>query len=110
MTYDEIAARRPNEFAARKADKLGYRYPGGESYADVIERLDPMVLDVERTRGPVLIVAHQAVIRALLGYFLDVPRRDIPHLEVPLHTVIALHPQGPGYRQERFELTEPASQ
>ena len=104
LTYAEIAARRPNEFAARQADKLGYRYPGGESYADVIERLDPMVLDLERTRGPVLLVAHQAIIRSLLGYFLDIPREEIPHVDVPLHTVIALHPHGPGYREERFPL------
>ena len=63
-----------------------------------------MVLDLERTRGPVLLVAHQAIIRSLLGYFLDIPREEIPHVDVPLHTVIALHPHGPGYREERFPL------
>ena len=104
LTYAQIQAQRPEDFAARKADKLSYRYPGGESYAGVIERLDPMVLDIERTSGPVLLVSHQAVIRTLLGYFLAIPRAEIPHLSVPLHTVIALHPVGPGYVEERFPL------
>lgn len=104
LTYAEIAQTRPHEYRARKEDKLRYRYPGGESYTDVLERLDPMVLDLERTREPVLVVAHQAVIRGLLGYFLGVPRAEIPHLSVPLHTVIALQPKGPGFYEERFTL------
>ena len=38
MTYEEIAAKFPVEFAMRDADKLCYRYPNGESYLDVVER------------------------------------------------------------------------
>ena len=38
MTYEEIAAKFPVEFALRDKDKLCYRYPGGESYLDVVER------------------------------------------------------------------------
>jgi len=38
MTYEEIAEKFPVEFALRDADKLCYRYPGGESYLDVVER------------------------------------------------------------------------
>jgi broad specificity phosphatase PhoE len=43
LTYAQIAANRPEEFAARKADKLRYRYPSGESYMDVIQRLEPVI-------------------------------------------------------------------
>ena len=34
----------------RQKDKLNYRYPGpaGESYRDVIERLRPMIVELER--------------------------------------------------------------
>jgi broad specificity phosphatase PhoE len=38
--YDSIARQLPEEFAARAADKLHYRYPRGESYMDVIQRLE----------------------------------------------------------------------
>ena len=37
----------------------GYRYPRGESYLDVFQRLDTIVHELERQRDPVLIIAHQ---------------------------------------------------
>ena len=61
LTYAEIKAAQPEEYAARKQDKLRYRYPRGESYLDVIQRLEPVIIEIERQRTPVLIVAHQAV-------------------------------------------------
>jgi hypothetical protein len=40
-------------------------------YLDVIERVKPLILELERMRGPVLIICHQAVARTLLAYFTD---------------------------------------
>ena len=37
-TYAQIEAAHPEEFAARRRDKLRYRYPAGESYMDVVQR------------------------------------------------------------------------
>ena len=48
MTYDEIAERFPAEFAARDLNKLTYRYPGGESYEDLVARLEPVIMELER--------------------------------------------------------------
>lgn len=45
----------------------------GESYLDVIQRLEPVISELERERESVVIVSHQAVLRALYGYFLGVP-------------------------------------
>jgi broad specificity phosphatase PhoE len=42
-----------------------YRYPRGESYEDLIERLEPVIFELERLRNPVLIVAHQATLRCM---------------------------------------------
>ena len=96
MTYAQIEEQMPGDFARRKADKLTYRYPRGESYADVIGRLDPLILELERQQNPVLIVSHNAVIRVLLGYLADVKRDDVPHTEIPLHSLIALTPRAYG--------------
>lgn len=41
--YEEIQSQFGAEAACRKADKLSYRYPRGESYLDVIQRLEPLV-------------------------------------------------------------------
>ena len=59
LTYQEIQQQYPEEFAARQHDKYRYRYPQGESYRDIIRRLDPIIIDIERNRSPLLIVAHQ---------------------------------------------------
>jgi broad specificity phosphatase PhoE/predicted kinase len=107
MTYAEIADRMPDEFQARRVDKLRYRYPQGESYEDVIQRLEPVILDLERTRRSVLVVSHQAVLRALLAYFLDEPLERCPYLEVPLHTLIELVPKAYGTDQRWIPLPEP---
>lgn len=63
----------PVEFGRRDEDKLEYRYPRGESYIDVMTRLRP-VLTLLESETNVLVVSHQAVLRCVLGYFLDVPK------------------------------------
>ncbi len=107
MTYEEIAARMPDELEARRLDKLRYRYPGGESYEDVIQRLDRVIVEIERYRTPVLVVAHRAVLRALYAYFVQLPLERVPYVEMPLHTVIELTPTAYGCQQERSELEVP---
>ena len=46
LTYDQIKVRYPKEYQARQHDKLTYRYPRGESYFDVITRLEPVIFEV----------------------------------------------------------------
>ena len=104
MTYQEIRADMPDEFAARSRDKFRYRYPRGESYADVIQRLEPVIVELERQRSPVLVIAHQAVVRALYGYLTGKPQDECPHVLIPLHTVIQLAPTEYGYEERRFPL------
>ncbi|TRZ01394.1 hypothetical protein DNTS_003744 [Danionella cerebrum] len=70
MTYEMIQNTLPEEFALRDQDKYHYRYPGGESYQDLVQRLEPVIMELER-QGNVLVVCHQAVMRCLLAYFLD---------------------------------------
>ncbi len=101
MTYAEIEHAMPQEFAARRRDKLAYRYPRGESYQDVIQRLDRVIIELERYRTPVLVIAHRAVLRALYAYFQQLPRADVPHLDMPLHTLIKLTPTAYSGLEER---------
>lgn len=103
-TYADVRARMPDDFAARATDKLRYRYPRGESYLDVLQRLDPVLIELERQRRPVLVIAHNAVIRALYAYFTDEPAERVPQLEIPLHTLIQLTPRAYGSAEERVAL------
>jgi len=70
LTYEEMQDKFPQEFAWRDQDKLRYRYPWGESYVDIMARLDPVLLELEHDDN-VLVVSHQAVLRCILGYFLN---------------------------------------
>uniref|UniRef100_A0A8D0CLP7 6-phosphofructo-2-kinase/fructose-2,6-biphosphatase 3 n=1 Tax=Scleropages formosus TaxID=113540 RepID=A0A8D0CLP7_SCLFO len=70
MTYEEVKERFPEEFALRDQDKYYYRYPRGESYQDLVQRLEPVIMELERQEN-VLVICHQAVMRCLLAYFLD---------------------------------------
>jgi 6-phosphofructo-2-kinase/fructose-2,6-biphosphatase 2 len=104
LTYAEIAERFPEDFAARDADKFTYRYRGGESYADLVHRIEPVIMELER-QGDVLIIAHQAVLRVILAYFLDKPLAQLPYIPVPLHTLIKLTPKAYECFVECFPLT-----
>ncbi len=104
MTYEEIRASLSEEYRARAADKFRYRYPRGESYIDVIQRLEPIIVDLERQRNPVLVIAHHAIVRALYAYLMGRPQEDTPHVPVPLHSVIELTPTAYGHEERRFDL------
>nr|KAJ3418631.1 Fructose-2,6-bisphosphatase [Polyrhizophydium stewartii] len=105
LTYEEIEARYPADFEERDSDKFNYRYHGGESYRDLVHRLEPVILELERHYEPnhsIMIIGHQAVLRAIYAYFLNIPHERLPYIKVPLHTVVKLTPKAYGCEEERF--------
>ncbi|AMD21516.1 HFL340Wp [Eremothecium sinecaudum] len=108
MTYEEVHDKYPAEFEERLKDKLRYRYPGigGESYMDVINRLRPVITEVERITDNVLIITHRVVARVLLGYFLNLSRDIIANLDIPLHSVYCLEPKPYGINWSLYEYDE----
>jgi len=107
LTYAEIEERYPEDFAARDEDKYNYRYLGGESYRDVVIRLEPIIMELERSEN-ILIVTHQAILRCIYAYFMNVPQERSPWMEVPLHTLIRLTPKAYSTLEERFKADIPA--
>mmetsp|Transcript_22383 Transcript_22383/g.48915 ORF Transcript_22383/g.48915 Transcript_22383/m.48915 type:complete len:250 (+) Transcript_22383:304-1053(+) len=99
-SYEDIKVAMPEEYEARQKDKLRYRYPSGESYLDVIQRLEPVIIELERQRDSVCIVGHQAILRVIYGYFMAIPPEKIPSLPIPLHTLIELTPMPDGTMSE----------
>ena len=107
LTYAYMEENMPEEWKARQDDKLRYRYPRGESYEDVVVRLEPVIIELERRdEKALLIVAHQAVLRAIYGYLTEKHIAEVPRLDMPLHTVIELYPRAYGVEEKRF-LLEP---
>ncbi|RMZ85247.1 hypothetical protein DV738_g317, partial [Chaetothyriales sp. CBS 135597] len=107
MTYAEIARDFPEDFQARDDDKFNYRYRGGESYRDVVIRLEPIIMELERSEN-VLIITHQAVVRCIYAYFMDIDQSQSPWMEVPLHTLMKLTPKAYGTVVEKFKADIPA--
>ncbi|KAL4710905.1 hypothetical protein ACJJTC_002535 [Scirpophaga incertulas] len=103
LTYEEMQERFPQEFAWRDQDKLRYRYPWGESYIDIMTRLRPVLSALEDEHG-VVVVGHQAVLRCMLGYFLDAKLDELPYMTVPLHTIVKLTSCGYKYRVEMIKM------
>ena len=92
MTYEEIEQKFPEDFKARDDNKYEYRYRGGESYRDIVIRLEPIIMELERQEN-ILIITHQAVLRCLYAYFMNVPQEESPWMSIPLHTLIKLEPR-----------------
>ena len=95
MTYSEIRAKYPHEYVLRQHDKLAYRYPGpgGEGYLDVINRLRPVIVELERMTDHCLLITHRSVARVLLAYFMGLRRDQVADLDCPLGMLYALEPK-----------------
>jgi 6-phosphofructo-2-kinase len=94
MTYEEIQSTYADEYALRQKDKLSYRYPGpgGEGYLDVINRLRPVIVELERMTDHCLLVTHRSVARVLLAYFKGLRRDQVADLDCPLGMLYSLEP------------------
>jgi hypothetical protein len=82
-----------------------FRFPGGESYKDLIRRLESVVVDLEQQVIPTLIVSHVSTLQMLIAYFRKSPVREAMTIEVPLHTVLKFTPvRGGGWTESQHEL------
>ncbi|KAF9100874.1 hypothetical protein BGX29_006201, partial [Mortierella sp. GBA35] len=108
LSYSEIEQEYPEEFQARRVNKLFYRYPGmgGESYLDVIQRLNPLIIELERMTSDLLIVTHRVVLRILLGYLMDIDRSKMPEMDVHLHTLYCVEPKPHGTAVKEYRWDE----
>ncbi|KAF9934581.1 Fructose-2,6-bisphosphatase [Linnemannia zychae] len=103
MTYEEIEEQYPEDFANRDEDKFNYRYRGGESYRDVVLRLEPVIMELERQRN-ILIIGHQAILRCIYAYFMNHSHEKLPYIKIPLHTVIQLTPSAYTCEERRYKV------
>jgi broad specificity phosphatase PhoE len=104
LTYDQVQVKYPKDFEERNKDKLRFRYPRGESYMDMILRIEPLIFELERHGGPVIVVGHQGILRCLYGYFALAPIEDIPMIDIPLNTLIKFVPHAYGFNEERLNF------
>ncbi|KAF2660244.1 fructose-2,6-bisphosphatase-like protein [Lophiostoma macrostomum CBS 122681] len=95
MTYEDIRIKHAEEYERRKRDKLAYRYPGpgGEGYLDIINRIRPVIVELERMTDHCLLVTHRSIARVLIAYFQGLKREDVADLDCPLGMLYQLEPK-----------------
>ena len=87
MSYQQIEEKFPEEFNKRKNNKYFYRYPKGESYADINKRLKSIYNKIDNSNQDILIIAHQAVLRVLISNYIKTNLEEIPYMTISLNTV-----------------------
>jgi 6-phosphofructo-2-kinase/fructose-2,6-biphosphatase 2 len=58
-------------------------------------------MELERSEN-VLIITHQAVLRCIYAYFMNLDQSRSPWLAVPLHTLIRLTPRAYGTQENKM--------
>lgn len=82
------------------------RFPGGESYSDLINRLESVIIDVEQQLGPAVVVSHVSVLQVLMSYFRSTPVTECTGIEIPMHTVLKFTPlRGGGWMETHHNLS-----
>ena len=97
LSLAEVQVRFPGAYEQRGQDLAAYRTPGGESFSEVADRACPALADLARDMpGPLLVVAHMGVNRAVLSRLLGRPLAlllDIPQAYAAVN-VLCAGPQG----------------
>ena len=80
------------EIQKHDADPYHHRYPRAESYHDLAVSLEPVILELERQKDDLLVIAHESVLRVLYGYLMACEANDIPSLLFPRDEIIEIIP------------------
>lgn len=89
-TYDDIKKSNRIEYEKRKEDKFNYRYPNGESYKDLQDRVLSILKYIHQdffNNDLGLVICHNAVLRIIYGTLMNIPNDEIPYIDIPLHTL-----------------------
>jgi len=107
LSDTEIMEQKPEIYQKLKSDQFHYRFPNGESYSDLVQRLDPFILQLERFTVPTLVVAHQSVIKVLYCYFMKSQQvLSVSDIEIPKYTVIELASTQVGWTERAYSLVK----
>ncbi|ODQ77138.1 hypothetical protein BABINDRAFT_163865 [Babjeviella inositovora NRRL Y-12698] len=90
MTAKEIKAKYPEDYKQHKRDPYHHRYARAESYHDLAVKIEPLILEMERMSGDLLIIADESVLRVFYGYLMACSCYEIPYLKFPTSELIEI--------------------
>lgn len=91
-TWDEVAARDPENFARWSSEGPAFRFPEGEVRSEFVARVQAAVGPSIESRfaagaEQLLAVVHKGVIKAIAARLLDIPFTELEGLALPLGAV-----------------------
>ncbi|KOS16420.1 6-phosphofructo-2-kinase [Malassezia pachydermatis] len=107
MSEEEILSRFPKYHEEQKKDPYTFRFPRAESYHDLAIRLEPVILELERVRKDVLIIAQSSVLRCLIAYLQGNKPTEIPFIQVREGDLVEVHPQAFGVATRVYSFWNP---
>jgi len=107
MSVDEIKERFPDEWEKKQKEPYSHRFPRAESYHDLSVRLEPIIFELERARGDVLIIVQSSVLRCLLAYIQGRKPHEIPLISVHEGELFECAPSAYGVKTITHEFWDP---
>lgn len=99
LSDEDIKAKYPFEHEERKTNMYRHRFPRAESYLDLAVRLESVIMELEREKDDVVIIAHESVLQCLYGYFFDRTENEIPYLRFGYDHIVEVIPSAYGSKQ-----------
>ncbi|KAK6202665.1 6-phosphofructo-2-kinase [Scheffersomyces amazonensis] len=90
LTDDEIEEKYPDEYKHYERDPYHYRFSRAESYHDLAIKIEPLILEMERMSGDILIIADDTILKVFYGYLMSCSCYDIPFLNFSTNEIIEI--------------------
>ncbi|CAK9438550.1 uncharacterized protein LODBEIA_P27740 [Lodderomyces beijingensis] len=90
MSETEIQQKFPEEYAQFLKDPYHYRFSRAESYHDLAIKIEPLILEMERMSGDILIIADDTILKVFYGYLMSCSCYDIPALNFKQDEIIEI--------------------
>ena len=83
LVKEQIKPNYPEQWRQRHADRWNFRFPGGESYADLALRAASWLESLESSEQPLVVVTHEMLSRCLRGHYLGLDSEQTLQLSHP---------------------------
>ena len=96
-TLKEVAAEKPEFLETREINPWNVRWPSGENYQDVQDRLKSFLKDnglklTEIQSENIVIVSHETTNRVLIGMLMNLDKESVMGIAHPNHVIYRLSP------------------
>jgi len=110
-SYSYVSRNYTDVKQTRENDKFNYIYPGrGESYALLAQRLEPLLMALERQESNILVITHRATLRMIRAYLCDLDPVGEVNSPVPLHTLYKIQRGAYSSTIEEINIMDTTSQ